>query len=73
MGIEDYLNKRQTRATHDKMLKKKDDKEDEWKSTICTHCGFKVLYQPRENFKGNLVCPKCWKEFIVPSLDLYFS
>jgi DNA-directed RNA polymerase subunit RPC12/RpoP len=72
MSIEDYLKKRQKRATHNKMLKKNDAENEEWKSTVCTHCGFKVLYQPRENFKGNLVCPKCRKEFVVPSLDRYF-
>jgi DNA-directed RNA polymerase subunit RPC12/RpoP len=66
MSIEDYLKKRQNKATHDKILKKNDDKKEEWKSTICPYCAHKVLYRPKEKFSGRLGCPKCRKEFLVP-------
>jgi len=41
----------------------------DWLKTNCTHCGYRILYSPKPNFKGELRCPQCGKKFNVVRLD----
>jgi len=35
----------------------------------CPHCGYVVLYAPKEDFKGDLRCSQCGKTFHIVRMD----
>lgn len=44
-----------------------------WLETVCTKCGKKIEYIPKENFRGQIQCPQCWEVFKIPSLNNFIK
>ena len=39
-----------------------------WLRARCPNCEYNVEYLPQENFKGDIRCPQCGKEFHITRL-----
>ena len=43
-------------------------KKVKWLKAPCTFCSYVVWYSPKEDFKGDIRCPQCGKEFHITRL-----
>ena len=51
----------------------RDSPKRKWLKTKCPKCGYRIQYDPKPDWSGELRCPDCGRIFKVPRLDTYLE
>lgn len=51
----------------------RDEPKRKWRKARCPKCGYRIDYDPKPDWSGELKCPDCGHIFKVPRLDSYLE